>query len=164
MEETGTPEDMPEDARAGFEPTMTLSTTSTTTPSRRTSRRSTRTSPRTRPRRSTTFDTYTTDTCGSPMDNLEVPEIPETPSEPPRSDLPLIDRASTPLRVVTSPDGYFSSRLIRRSASGLPPVWQVGQYCRLESAKLHLAHRVAAHRARPGRCGRGRRGGTSSRP
>ena len=25
---------------------------------------------------------------------------------------------------------------IRRSASGLPPVWQVGQYCRLESAKL----------------------------
>ena len=31
---------------------------------------------------------------------------------------------------------HFSSRLIRRSASGLPPVWQVGQYCRLESAKL----------------------------
>src|SRR6478736_7681925 len=30
---------------------------------------------------------------------------------------------------------YFSSLLILRSASGLPPVWQVGQYCRLESAK-----------------------------
>ena len=29
---------------------------------------------------------------------------------------------------------YLSSLLIRRSASGLPPVWQVGQYCRLESA------------------------------
>ena len=28
----------------------------------------------------------------------------------------------------------MSSFLIRRSASGLPPVWQVGQYCRLESA------------------------------
>ena len=31
-------------------------------------------------------------------------------------------------------DRYLSSLLIRRSASGLPPVWQVGQYCRLESA------------------------------
>ena len=29
---------------------------------------------------------------------------------------------------------YFSSRDIRRSASGLPPVWQVAQYWRLESA------------------------------
>ena len=37
---------------------------------------------------------------------------------------------------------------IRRSASGLPPVWQVGQYCRDESAKRHLAHGVAADRAR----------------
>ena len=43
--------------------------------------------------------------------------------------------------------GYLSSRDIRRSASGLPPVWQVGQYCRLESAKRHLAHGVAADRA-----------------
>src|SRR3954471_22006561 len=31
--------------------------------------------------------------------------------------------------------GYLSSLDNRRSASGLPPVWQVGQYCRLESAK-----------------------------
>src|SRR6266480_3666436 len=31
--------------------------------------------------------------------------------------------------------GYFSSRDIRRSASGLPPVWQVGQYWSAESAK-----------------------------
>ncbi len=29
---------------------------------------------------------------------------------------------------------YFSSRDRRRSASGLPPVWQVGQYCSDESA------------------------------
>ena len=36
---------------------------------------------------------------------------------------------------------------IRRSASGLPPVWQVAQYCRLESAKRHLADGVTAHRA-----------------
>ena len=35
---------------------------------------------------------------------------------------------------VTVPCPHFSSRDIRRSASGLPPVWQVGQYCRLESA------------------------------
>ena len=30
--------------------------------------------------------------------------------------------------------GYFNSRDSRRSASGLPPVWQVGQYCSEESA------------------------------
>ncbi len=30
---------------------------------------------------------------------------------------------------------YLSSRDRRRSASGLPPVWQVGQYCSAESAK-----------------------------
>lgn len=29
--------------------------------------------------------------------------------------------------------GYFSSRDIRRSASGLPPVWQVAQYWSEES-------------------------------
>ena len=32
-------------------------------------------------------------------------------------------------------DNYLSSRDMRRSASGLPPVWQVGQYCSEESAK-----------------------------
>lgn len=31
--------------------------------------------------------------------------------------------------------GYFSSRDILRSANGLPPVWQVGQYWSEESAK-----------------------------
>src|SRR4029079_17388377 len=31
---------------------------------------------------------------------------------------------------------YLSKRDIRRSARGLPPVWQVGQYCSDESAKL----------------------------
>jgi hypothetical protein len=30
--------------------------------------------------------------------------------------------------------GYLSSRERRRSARGLPPVWQVGQYWRAESA------------------------------
>src|SRR6266487_1773296 len=30
--------------------------------------------------------------------------------------------------------GYLSRRDRRRSASGLPPVWQVGQYCSEESA------------------------------
>src|SRR6202042_3379303 len=32
-------------------------------------------------------------------------------------------------------EGYFSRRDRRRSASGLPPVWQVGQYWNAESAK-----------------------------
>ena len=31
---------------------------------------------------------------------------------------------------------YFSSRDSTRSASLLPPVWQVGHYCRVESAKI----------------------------
>src|SRR5438132_14101672 len=31
--------------------------------------------------------------------------------------------------------GYLSRRDMRRSASGLAPVWQVGQYCSEESAK-----------------------------
>src|SRR5688572_15564916 len=34
----------------------------------------------------------------------------------------------------TSRGRYLSRRDNRRSAKGLPPVWQVGQYCRLESA------------------------------
>ena len=49
--------------------------------------------------------------------------------------------------------GHLSSFDIRRSASGLPPVWQVAQYCSDVSAKRHLAHDVAALRARLARAG-----------
>ena len=40
------------------------------------------------------------------------------------------------LRPLTRPRLTSAAGDMRRSASGLPPVWQVGQYCRLESAKL----------------------------
>src|SRR6266566_2699163 len=55
----------------------------------------------------------------------------------------LPDRSLEPdracLRPVREPAGnpvmsYLNSRDRRRSASGLPPVWQVGQYCSAESA------------------------------
>ena len=59
---------------------------------------------------------------------------------------------------------HLSSLLIRRSASGLPPVWQVGQYCRLESA--NETSRTVSPQTGQGFpvCGRARRGWTSSRP
>ena len=40
-----------------------------------------------------------------------------------------------PFAARARPGDYLSSRDSRRSASGLPPVWQVGQYCSEESAK-----------------------------
>src|SRR6516165_3803750 len=49
----------------------------------------------------------------------------------------LASRAVVPL--ASAPPGgernYLSNRDRRRSASGLPPVWQVAQYCSAESAK-----------------------------
>ena len=65
---------------------------------------------------------------------------------PPGGAPPVVDR-SPAIPGSVAPRGYFSSRDIRRSASGLPPVWQVGQYCSEESAEGHLADRVAADRA-----------------
>src|SRR5699024_2663706 len=35
-----------------------------------------------------------------------------------------------------APGSYLRNLLVRRSASGLPPVWHVAQYCSDESAKL----------------------------
>jgi hypothetical protein len=83
MRKTGTPKDIPKDARAGFETTISLiddldddakpddfekideglSETETT--------------------QVDTFDTYTTDTCGSPLDDMEPPAMPESPAETP---------------------------------------------------------------------------------
>src|ERR1017187_6191617 len=42
---------------------------------------------------------------------------------------------AAPPRLPEQARGYLSRRDIRRSVSGLPPVWQVGQYCSAESAK-----------------------------
>lgn len=43
-----------------------------------------------------------------------------------------------------NPPGYFNSRLMRRSASFFPCVWQVGQYWWLESA-LATSAMVSPH-------------------
>jgi hypothetical protein len=84
MEETGTPEDMPEDARAGFETTMTLINDLDDDAQQEDFEKIDEDLSEDETAQVDEFDTYTTDTCGSPMDNLEVPEIPtETPSETP---------------------------------------------------------------------------------
>ncbi len=83
MEETGTPEDMPEDARAGFETTMTLINDLDDDAQQEDFEKIDEDLSEDETAQVDEFDTYTTDTCGSPMDNLEVPEIPtETPSDP----------------------------------------------------------------------------------
>jgi hypothetical protein len=84
MEETGTPEDMPEDARAGFETTLSLIGDLDDDAKSEDFEKIDEDLTEAETAEVDEFDTYTTDTCGSPMDNLEVPEIPtETPSETP---------------------------------------------------------------------------------
>ena len=83
-EETGTPEDMPEDARAGFETTVTLINDLDDDAQQEDFEKIDEDLTEEETAQVDEFDTYTTDTCGSPMDNMEVPEIPtETPSETP---------------------------------------------------------------------------------
>ena len=80
--ETGTPEDMPEDARAGFETTMTLINDLDDDAQQEDFEKIDEDLTEDETAQVDEFDTYTTDTCGSPMDNMEVPEIPtETPSQ-----------------------------------------------------------------------------------
>lgn len=82
MEETGTPEDMPEDARAGFETTVTLINDLDDDAQQEDFEKIDEDLTEEETAQVDEFDTYTTDTCGSPMDNMEVPEIPtETPSQ-----------------------------------------------------------------------------------
>lgn len=84
MEETGTPEEMPEDARAGFETTISLINDLDDDAQQEDFEKIDEDLTDEETAEVDEFDTYTTDTCGSPMDNLEVPEIPtETPSETP---------------------------------------------------------------------------------
>jgi hypothetical protein len=86
MQETGTPEGMPEDARAGFETTLSLidGLEDDAKPEDFEKMDSDLTEEETK--QVAEFDTYTTETCGSPLDNMEAPEMPtETPGAPTES-------------------------------------------------------------------------------
>ena len=84
MEETGTPEDMPEDARAGFETTVSLINDLDDDAQQEDFEKIDEDLTDEETAQVDEFDTYTTDTCGSPLDNMEVPKIPtETPGETP---------------------------------------------------------------------------------
>ena len=84
MEETGTPEEMPEDARAGFETTISLINDLDDDAQQEDFEKIDEDLTEEETAQVDEFDTYTTDTCGSPLDNMEVPEIPtETPGETP---------------------------------------------------------------------------------
>ena len=83
MEETGTPEDMPEDARAGFETTMTLINDLDDDAQQEDFEKIDEDLSEDETAQVDEFDTYTTETCGSPLDNMETPEMPETPAETP---------------------------------------------------------------------------------
>lgn len=89
MEDTGTPEDMPDDARAGFETTMRLINDLPEDAQQEDFEKIDEDLTEEQNKQVEKFDTYTTDTCGSPMDNVAPPEMPsetspapaETPSE-----------------------------------------------------------------------------------
>jgi hypothetical protein len=82
MEETGTPEDMPDDARAGFETTVSLigDLDDDARPEDFEKIDADLTEEQTA--QVDEFDTYTTETCGSPLDDMEPPAVPETPAIP----------------------------------------------------------------------------------
>ena len=83
MEETGTPEDMPEDARAGFETTISLINGLDDNAQQEDFEKIDEDLTEDETAQVDEFDTYTTETCGSPLDDMEPPAIPETPAEPP---------------------------------------------------------------------------------
>ena len=152
------PDDMPEDAQNGLELLIgKIKDLPDDAHGRGPRRRSRRTSPtRTRPTRKRCRPT-------SPRSASHHARPPAT--GPPRSSPPSDASTPGPSRAGGVVGRcYFSSRDRRRSARGLPPVWQVGQYCRL---RVGEATPRARCRRRPGtsrRCGRARRDGTSSRP
>ena len=83
MEETGTPEDMPEDARAGFETTISLINDLDEDAQAEDFEKIDEDLTEEESAQVDEFDTYTTETCGSPLDNMETPEMPESPAETP---------------------------------------------------------------------------------
>lgn len=83
MEETGTPEDIPGDARAGFETTISLINELDEDAQPEDFEKIDEDLTEEETAQVDEFDTYTTETCGSPLDNMEAPEMPETPAETP---------------------------------------------------------------------------------
>ena len=84
MQDTGTPEDISDDARAGFETTMKLIDDLDEDAKQADFEKLDDDLTKDETAQVDAFDTYTTDTCGSVMDNLEPPELPsDTSSETP---------------------------------------------------------------------------------
>jgi hypothetical protein len=83
MQETGTPSDMPDDARAGFETTLSLIDGLEDDASAEDFEKMDADLSEEETRQVDEFDTYTTETCGSPLDDMEAPEIPTDPTESP---------------------------------------------------------------------------------
>jgi hypothetical protein len=83
MQETGTPKDMPKDARAGFETTISLIDELGDDARAKDFEKIDEDLSETETKQVDDFDTYTTDTCGSPLDDMEPPTLPETPAETP---------------------------------------------------------------------------------
>lgn len=83
MQETGTPKDISDEARAGFETTMDLIDSLDEDSTKEEFQKIDEDLTQKEKDGVEAFDTYTTDTCGSPLDDAEVPEIPsETPTVP----------------------------------------------------------------------------------
>ena len=90
MRETGTPTDMPKDARAGFETTISLIDELDDDAQQKDFEKMDEGLSETETSQVDRFDTYTTDTCGSPLEDMEPPALPsespaETPSTPAES-------------------------------------------------------------------------------
>jgi hypothetical protein len=82
MEETGTPEDMSDDARAGFETTISLIGDLDDDARAEDFEKIDADLSEEQTAQVDEFDTYTTETCGSPLDDMEPPAMPETPAIP----------------------------------------------------------------------------------
>jgi hypothetical protein len=86
MQETGTPSDMPDDARAGFETTLAFIDGLDDDATAEDFEKMDSDLTEEETQQVGEFDTYTTETCGSPLDNMEAPEMPtEAPSAPTES-------------------------------------------------------------------------------
>lgn len=81
MEETGTPEDIPDEARAGFEETVAMIGDLEADASQEDFDKIEQDLTDEQKEQVDAFDKYTTDTCGSPADQL-VPEDEQSPAQP----------------------------------------------------------------------------------
>lgn len=83
LEEVGTPEDIPEDARAGFEAVVQqakdIDAGDFSIEKLEELEQGGKDASAEAKAQATAFSDYLTDTCGNPMDNLDLPEMPEMP-------------------------------------------------------------------------------------